>query len=65
MKIVIGGKNINVPDFIAHANPDDKARFHVFLKEVLSAQAEKIRNHEEMKEFNADNIFSLLFGGMK
>jgi hypothetical protein len=45
MKIIIGGQNIYVPQFIADAmgKPENDRQFHVFLRQVLTAQAGKVR----------------------
>jgi hypothetical protein len=45
MKIIIGGQNIDVPQFIADAmkKPENDRQFHVFLRQVLTAQAGKVR----------------------
>ena len=45
MKIRIGNQDIEVPPFIAEAmkKPKHDEQFHAFLKQVLTAQAGKIR----------------------
>jgi hypothetical protein len=50
VKIIIGGKYIEVPQFIADAaeKPENGRRFHAFLKQVLAAQAEKVKQSENM-----------------
>jgi hypothetical protein len=45
MKIIIGSKSINVPEFIAKASSNDKKEFHKFLKQALKAQVTKTLNY--------------------
>jgi hypothetical protein len=45
MKIIIGGQDIKVPQFMADAmkKPENDRQFHAFLRQVLAAQAGKVR----------------------
>jgi len=64
MKILIGSREIAVPDFIAKETDKNKAEFHAFLKNVLTAQAEKIRiNRSADNPFEALEAFGKLFNG--
>ena len=46
MKILIDGKEIKVPEFIANAKDKNKEQFYIFLREALTARAERIRGLE-------------------
>jgi hypothetical protein len=57
MKIIIGGQNIGVPQFMADAmkKPENDRQFHAFLRQVLAAQAGKVRG-EVRKELEAMSL---------
>ena len=60
MKITIGGEEITVPFFISQGAASDKElkmQFDAFLKELLTAQARKVRASILAKEQE------ILFGG--
>ena len=46
MKILIDGKEIKVPEFIANAERKERKQFDAFLKELLEVQAQRIRKAE-------------------
>jgi hypothetical protein len=60
MKIIIGGQDIEIPQFIADAmkKPENDRQFHAFLRQVLTAQAGKIRD-EVRKELEAISLSPL------
>jgi hypothetical protein len=66
MKIRVGVKEIAVPGFISAASEENKKQFHAFLKEVLTAQAEKTRNKIEMefwKKAKQDEAIAKMMNG--
>ena len=63
MTIRIGNKEIKVPKFIAEATDSQQKQFHTFLKNVLCAQTNKIRNRLEAENKTFDNLFGGIFGG--
>jgi hypothetical protein len=60
MKIIIGGQDIEVPQFMADAmkKPGNDRQFHAFLRQVLTAQAGKVRG-EVKKELESISLSSL------
>jgi hypothetical protein len=60
MKIIIGGQGIEVPQFMSDAmkRPENDRRFHAFLRQVLAAQAGKVRG-EARKELESMSLSSL------
>jgi hypothetical protein len=46
MKIIVGGQTIKVPRFMTDAikKPENERQFHAFLRQVLTAQAGKVRD---------------------
>jgi hypothetical protein len=60
MKIIIGGQDIEVPQFMADAmkKPENGRQFHAFLRQVLTAQAGKVRG-DVKKEFESMSLSSL------
>ena len=54
MKIKIGNKEIQVPAFIAEASPENRAEMDTFIKALLTAHAEKIRNKYEMELYKKE-----------
>jgi hypothetical protein len=63
MKIVIGGQNIDVPQFMADAmkKPGNDRQFHHFLRQVLTAQAGKVRREvrEELESISQSPLETL------
>jgi hypothetical protein len=65
MKIVIGGQNIDVPQFMADAmkKPGNDRQFHIFLRQVLTAQAEKVRgNLTKAQQFDGISMLEEMTG---
>jgi hypothetical protein len=60
MKIIIGGRDIEVPRFMAEGvkEPENGRQFHAFLKLVLAAQAGKVRG-DMAKERQFDGMSAL------
>jgi hypothetical protein len=59
-KIIIGGQDIEVPQFMADAmkKAENDRQFHAFLRRVLTAQAGKVRG-EVRKELESISLSSL------
>jgi hypothetical protein len=60
MKIIIDGQDIEVPQFMAEAmkKPENDRQFHAFLRQVLTAQAGKVRG-KVRKELEAMSLSPL------
>jgi hypothetical protein len=60
MKVIIGGRDIEVPRFMADAmkKPENDRQFHAFLRRVLTAQAGKVRG-ELRKELESISLSPL------
>jgi hypothetical protein len=60
MKIIIGGQDIEVPQFMVDAikKPENDRQFHAFLRQVLTAQAGKVRG-EVIKELKSISLSPL------
>jgi hypothetical protein len=60
MKIIISGQDIKIPQFMADAmkKPENDWQFHAFLRQVLTAQAGKVRG-EVIKELESISLSPL------